>query len=616
MKKALLTYILTPAVITVLMLSCSGGSRYRALLDRADSLMAEHPDSAYALLTSIDSADMSRQRKAVRMRYELQRAEAQNKLYLPFTTDSVLREVVRYYDSPWHKYIIHFSFFTFHSASNEALKSRYLLGCAYRDLHEAPVALLTWEEAIAAADTTAADCDYATLSRVYGQMSEIYKWQHLPEMQLKAQKNFSVFALLAGDTLHHLRGQLLCNSAYYALGDTAAIFANSEAVRKQYLELGLTREAARVYPTPIHVAVDNGQYERARKMMDEYEQHSGLFDSDGFITDSTRAQYHSYKGRYFLGVHEIDSAEMQFRKIMHIQRVAIDAYRGLIEVYRQRKEVDSIQKYSRLFECQAIRALNNSNSYGIIQAQGMYDYSRQERIAMEKERSNRWWKSVFYLMSLAMLIVAFIAFYHIKRARLLKILQEQEYENLESKYTAALEQLGEAQSDVSFLRQELEDNEAARQLLRRKEVQIIELKNLVGDLSKRLKYSPRHDMLSNIKESDIIERLHTICKLHFDESSDGMKQIHPRKASNIEWDKLNQHTRITHPGFFLAITERKLSELEFKVCLLVRYGFKNPEISTLTGANKRSISNVRKKLAVLLFGSDSARDLDNHLLSL
>jgi hypothetical protein len=81
MKKAFLTHILTSALLTILMLSCSGGSRYRALLDRAESLLAEHPDSAYALLASIDSADMSLQRKAVRMRYELRRWHETESLY-------------------------------------------------------------------------------------------------------------------------------------------------------------------------------------------------------------------------------------------------------------------------------------------------------------------------------------------------------------------------------------------------------------------------------------------------------------------------------------------------------------------------------------------------------
>ena len=76
--------------------------------------MIVQPNSAHALLCSIDSADLQRQRKSVRMRYELLRAEAQNKLLTPFPPDSLLREVADYYNSTWHKYILHSSFFMFH----------------------------------------------------------------------------------------------------------------------------------------------------------------------------------------------------------------------------------------------------------------------------------------------------------------------------------------------------------------------------------------------------------------------------------------------------------------------------------------------------------------------
>ena len=126
-KVRLLRHILTPVLLVILVSGCSGGQHYCALLEQADSLMTGQPDSAYALLCAIDSADLHSQRKSVRMRYELLRAEAQNKLYIPFRTDSVLREVANYYDR--------------HGSSNDRLRSRYALGCAYRDLHEAPRAI-------------------------------------------------------------------------------------------------------------------------------------------------------------------------------------------------------------------------------------------------------------------------------------------------------------------------------------------------------------------------------------------------------------------------------------------------------------------------------------------
>ena len=116
--------------------------------------MTAHPDSAYRLLDSIRDEARTSWRRADRMRYELTLAEAMNKAYKDFTTDSALKQVVRYYDR--------------RGSHNDQLKARYLLGCAYRDMDEAPAAINAWQEAVDCADTTSTDCDYNTLYRVYG----------------------------------------------------------------------------------------------------------------------------------------------------------------------------------------------------------------------------------------------------------------------------------------------------------------------------------------------------------------------------------------------------------------------------------------------------------------
>ena len=54
------------------------------------------------------------------------------------------------------------------------LLAHYLLGRAYHEHGEAPMALQCYHDAIDCANTTAADCDYAQLARVYGQMGDIF----------------------------------------------------------------------------------------------------------------------------------------------------------------------------------------------------------------------------------------------------------------------------------------------------------------------------------------------------------------------------------------------------------------------------------------------------------
>ena len=149
-------------------------------------------------------------RRTAQMRTTLDSALVQNRNYVPFTSDSTLREVAAYFDHPLHFWI----------TANDRLRAHYALGCVYRDLHDAPIALLTWEDAIAAADTTAADCDFATLFRVYGQMASIYFRQSMPEKELGAREAYCKYALLAGDTLNYIRGLLLRNEAFLGSPDS------------------------------------------------------------------------------------------------------------------------------------------------------------------------------------------------------------------------------------------------------------------------------------------------------------------------------------------------------------------------------------------------------------
>ena len=153
MKKSLSIILLS-----LLFVACGGNHRYTALMQQADSLLtADNATAAYRLLAAADTQKTAWHRSQ-RMAYELLKAEAQNKAYIDFKTDSILRPVAQYYDS--------------HGTSNQRLRAHYILGCAYRDMKEAPLAIITWETAIDCADTTAADCDFATLFRVYGQMAD------------------------------------------------------------------------------------------------------------------------------------------------------------------------------------------------------------------------------------------------------------------------------------------------------------------------------------------------------------------------------------------------------------------------------------------------------------
>ncbi len=555
------------------------------------------------------------------MRAAVEQALEQNRYYVPFTSDTIylsphssptstpfpsgdgrgeaisLRDAVAYYRHPLRR---------LWTSPNDLLRAGYALGCVYRDLHEAPIAIITWEEAVAAADTTADDCDYATLYRVYGQMASLYMWQHLPEKQLSCEKCYSKYALLVGDTLESLHGVLLSNSAYYALGDTAAIFANSEAVRQQYLKLGLTKEAAKVYPTPIQIAVETGQFERARVMMDEYEHNSDLFNEDGFIKDSTRAQYHSYKGHYYLGIHEIDSAELQFRKLLLDSIHFIDACRGLFKLYQLKNNADSAYKFGRLYEEAMCRFIDNQHGEAIIHAEGMYNYTRQKELAQKQTaRAGRFRLTLICVLAIMLIAVLFTLRYRQKN--------NAEKASLMARYSKAADELDAARHDLQILNQSISKDNAITKLLKEKEELIALLESTVRSLQEQIGLSQDIVQSRKVEESEIIQHFHLIAQQHCVNKNGTAQREKPRAATTEEWAKLVEAVQQYHPAFYLFIVNRKLSALKFKVSILSFLGFDNHEITILTNANKGSIPNARTSLAKELFGLSSAHELDDHL---
>jgi len=123
-------------------------------------------------LLTIAACDGSSRRAA--MLAVLDEADSLNRNYIPITSDSLLLQATAYFDS--------------HGTPNERLRAHYLLGCAYRDMGEAPRAIEVWQDGITCADTTAPDCDYSVLARVYGHLAYTYHQQLLFSYELEAHR--------------------------------------------------------------------------------------------------------------------------------------------------------------------------------------------------------------------------------------------------------------------------------------------------------------------------------------------------------------------------------------------------------------------------------------------
>ena len=104
-------------------------------------------------------------------RLQLEELERQNRADSLMTNDSLACDLVNWFDR--------------HGTPNEQLRAHYILGRTYADRGETPRAVDSYLDAIAKADTTAADCDYAILGRTYSQMARLF--HHLPRLLLSSR---------------------------------------------------------------------------------------------------------------------------------------------------------------------------------------------------------------------------------------------------------------------------------------------------------------------------------------------------------------------------------------------------------------------------------------------
>lgn len=326
-------YHIITMLLLLLFVSCTENKEAKVLFATVDSLMEVRPDSALSLLNHAYNKKDD-WRKSQQMRYELLRAKAQNKAYVNFTTDSIMKEVAEYYD--------------IHGTANEQMEAHYILGCTYRDMGESPMALSCYLDATEKADTLSDDCDYGTLMRIWGQVANEFFLQGMPYKELEANEKYRKYAIKNQDSLNYAIGVELDRRPCFTLCDTVQGLKAAKMAFGLFEKMGSVRDAAQTLPPIINVSLARRDIATSHKLMQYYENKSGLFDNKRNIAKGNEI-YYGFIARYKELIGEQDSAEYYYRKLWQCG-YDYEACSGLLNLYQKMSNHDSICKYSKLKE--------------------------------------------------------------------------------------------------------------------------------------------------------------------------------------------------------------------------------------------------------------------------
>ena len=501
------------------------------------------------------------------------------------------------------------SYFDRHGSGNDRLLAHYLLGRAYHEQGEAPMALQCYQEALAAADTTAADCDYSQLSRVYGQMGDIFYDQNLFRLQLHSHQLASYYAYRGKDTLAALVNYEQQGAAYMALDilDSAIVIAENAA--SHYAKYGYPSYAAVVLGSIIRPCTSTGNYEKARRYIDIYEKEAGVIDKSGNI-EKGREVYYFAKGMYFMQTHRYDSAEYWFRKELLYGKDYSNqnggAY-GLAKVFEYRHQSDSAAKYYSYAYAMNDSAYMEMTSAEIAKMQSMYNYTRYQETAWQAsrkiERLTLW---LAFIVSFV-LIISFAVYIFISKIRQKRI-------DLERKYLDTLVQIEQAQSDIAFLRGQQSDNEGIisqqsgvianiSMMIEEKDSVIEKLKEEISEILKK-----RHKQTESKREADILNSV---------EYKAFYRNVEKYTVpSENEWRKLRTKVFECLPEFhqLLLANRQNLNISEYNECILVRLHFKPSDIVNLLQISPSYVNKIRKTLLKKLFDKEGKAEVFDTLI--
>lgn len=574
-------------LIIMLLASCAGNRKYDDLMQRADSIMNVNDDSAKVAIRMLDGvkSQLPEFSQSQKMRYELLRHKAMNKAYISFTSDSIMKEVVDYYDR--------------HGSANERMLANYVLGCVYRDMHEAPMALEYYNKATEQADTTAADCDYGTLYRVYSQMGFLFSKQYLLYQELNAFDKAEKYAYLAKDTFNAIVNYQNQGEVYDFLGKKDSVIAINLLAAKLFKKHGNDYAAAIAFGCNYNYYIEKKDSINAKKAFEAY-------SSTGYEGNSNYEDAKAYvlyqKGTYYLFVNKQDSAydnlSLSF-KMCKSYSIKAATTKALAQYYAKVNQPAMAMKYALQSSEYNDSDLIGARKTQLQQVQAMYDYSRNQEIAKNAEQKAERSTRMNYMIVLSCLML-FLLLSYIYRKQI--AIKKKKIAVSKLLYEDSLLKLKRLQDERAILVAE-NDNKLA-QVIMEKENTISKLKAEITHIQERYSLSSVSDADLILKDSSIYKKIKFI-------------EVHPKeKMCEEDWKVLADTIEEVVPNF-IPVLKNKLNDKDYQICLLVRLGFSTSLVARLLGLSDAAISKSRKTMLKKICRKEGKpKEFDEYILQI
>lgn len=569
--RTLRTLLLFFPLLLLAIVSCGKRNDGLPALQRVALLANTHPDSAMALLDSLrDSIFL--QPRSVRMYYDLLTVKARDKAYIRHTSDSLIRNVLRYYERQDDK--------------KHLPETYYYAGRVYSDLGDAPQALNYFIRASETADGK----DYDLLSRIYSQIGTLYLYQAVYDKALPVFRKCYQYNLLEGDSAALVYCIRNIGRAYSVLNQVDSALYYYKEADKLTIRLNNVFLWSEIHGELSAYYLQLGMYEEA---------YNSLLLSRRKVKSINEAPQYTTSARYFYSINQFDSAAYYYTLMTELNGYSYkeEGYYGLGKIARLKGNYETALLYFDKSLIYADSAESITQTETVRKINALYNYQLREKENRSLQLQNERQKTRIVLMFAAMIVVIALFFVYRqnrKRKEEGRINQLQKLKALEEqKYRQSQEFIEENKKRIAELEKELQaskivQNQPQQELLHARK-QSLEKDNEQVEAYRRLEA----EAVKALETSDIFRKCHEV---------DG-------NLSAEDWQTLTAAIDSTYSQFIHRLKDLyPVSDVELQVCLLLKIGISSTRIAQLVLRSKQAVTSIRKRLYKKVFGQKGTPD--------
>lgn len=556
-------YIYVPLLFLFILfagLSCQRAEKsYPLAMQRAISLLSARPDSALYYLSQLDS-QMADEPEETRMYHRLLTLAAEDKLYVPHTSDSLIREIVRYYEG--------------YGDSDKLMMAYYYQGSVWRDMNDAPRAIDCYHRALEAGRHTR--CSDLLIS-IYSQLGTLLAYQGVYDESLQATRTALALCRQYRDTL---------SSPFFLrnIGRIWDIRRNKDSVYHYY---NAALQQARYNQDSVMIEAVLLELGAISLSFNEVDTAKMLLEKVKHRNDRKRF-FHGILGRIYSREGQRDSARAYFNRAL--------PYAGLRQQVTLHEELARLdyaegryaEAFSHASQSMALRdsitSLTETEEVAKINA--LYNYHRTEEMNRQLEQRNRRQRGWLYGIVSAVLLAACATAVWLRQKKHEAALQRQKIRNLEAEqYRRSEAYRAESRRQLAELEAQLCKAEKEKDTARR---ELLETRHALLELSAakdRIEQQERGLLVSQLHRSSVYAFFHKAAHEEVRITAENWQEL--RAAIDAAYDDFTGRLYSLCPN---------LSEMELHICWLIKIQLSPKDMAQVVGRSQSAVSMARTRL--------------------